>query len=196
MQNSNSAEFSPSAKKSVFILFFFFLILFPQYAPYGNLQNHESSTVRTIFNLYFFISNQTFGIVHEGGHGVCYLISSCPKFFTALNGTIFQWLFPAGIAYYYKKQSNLMAMWIGIFFLGFTMHYTSWYISTAHEGAIIPAHRSFLGTEAYHDFNYILDSLGVLNYDYIIAGFVKFLSYSTMILAVFKMFVLGFWKSN
>ena len=83
-------------------------------------------------------------------------------------------------------------MWIGLFFVGFTMHYTAWYISTAHEGAIIPAYKSFLGSEAYHDFHYILSTLGVLSYDYIISGIVKFISYCFMIVSVWNLFFIAF----
>ena len=182
---------SPLAKKSVFVVLALFLLLFSRYAPYGNPPVQEPSLIQGIFNLYFFISNQTFGIVHEGGHGVCYILP-CPEFLTVLNGTIFQILFPLGIAYYYKKQLNHLAMWIGVYFTGFTMHNTAWYISTAHEGAILPAHKSFLGVDAYHDFYYILNTLGILEYDGVIASLVRLVAYGLMMYALWKIFLLAF----
>ncbi|MBN2824367.1 MAG: hypothetical protein JXQ76_03505, partial [Campylobacterales bacterium] len=51
------------ASKTVFILFALFLVLFAKYAPYGNPPTDNPSLLQNIFNLYFFISNQTFGIV-------------------------------------------------------------------------------------------------------------------------------------
>jgi len=182
---------SLSTKRVIFIIFFIFLVLFSKYTPYGNIQTFDRSWIKTIFNLYFFISNQTLGIVHEGGHGVCYLFD-CPKFFTALNGTIFQVLFPLGVGYYYRLRFNYIGWYIGLFFTGVSLHYTSWYISTAHEGAFIPASKSFLGTDGYHDFNYILDTIGLLNYDNSISIIVKFIAYGLMIYSVYRMFILGF----
>lgn len=139
------------------------------------------------FTLYQFIINQTLGIVHEGGHGVCYILP-CPKFMMVLNGTLFQWFFPLGIAYYYKRKGNLSAFYAGLFILGMSMDYTSWYMSTAHEGAILPAYKSFLGVDAMHDFHYIFSTLGVLSYESLISGFTKVVAYLLMIFAVFGMF--------
>ncbi|SHO81678.1 hypothetical protein MNB_SV-15-1224 [hydrothermal vent metagenome] len=182
---------SLSTKRVVFVIFSIFLVLFSKYTPYGNIQTNDNSTTHMIFNLYFFISNQTLGIVHEGGHGICYLLD-CPKFFTALNGTIFQLLFPFGVGYYYRQQLNYIGWYIGIFFTGFSLHYTSWYISTAHQGLHIPASKSFLGQDGYHDFNYILNTIGLLNYDNGISILVKLIAYGLMIFAVWKMFILAF----
>ncbi|MEA3492320.1 MAG: hypothetical protein U9R27_10515 [Campylobacterota bacterium] len=194
-EEPKSDEVSPLAMKSIFFIFTLFLLLFPHYAPYGNPPVQNPSILQNIFNLYFFISNQTFGIVHEGGHGVCYLLP-CPQFLTVINGTIFQIMFPLGIAYYYKKKHNYLVMWIGVYFAGFTMHNTAWYISTAHEGAILPAHKSFLGVDAYHDFHYILNTLGVLKYDGVIASFVRVIAYGLMVVAVWKIYLLAFTSKN
>ncbi|MEA3492143.1 MAG: hypothetical protein U9R27_09610 [Campylobacterota bacterium] len=190
-EKRESDEVSPLAKKSIFVLLTLFLVLFPHYAPYGNPPVEDPSIMQSIFNLYFFISNQTFGIVHEGGHGVCYILP-CPQFLTVLNGTIFQIMFPAGIAYYYKKKLNYFVMWIGVYFTGFTIHNTAWYISTAHEGAILPANKSFLGVDAYHDFHYILNTLGLLAYDSAIASIVRVIAYGLMFLAIWKIYLLAF----
>jgi hypothetical protein len=190
-EERKSDEISPLVMKSVFFIFTLFLLVFPHYAPYGNPPVRDPSLLQSIFNLYFFISSQTFGIVHEGGHGVCYILP-CPEFLTVINGTIFQIMFPLGIAYYYKKRNNYLVMWIGVYFAGFTMHNTAWYISTAHEGAILPAHKSFLGVDAYHDFHYILNTLGVLEYDGLIASFVRVIAYGLMFVAVWNIYLLAF----
>ena len=164
-----------------------FLLLFPHHAPWEPAYEQNSGLLQQIFILYFFIANQTLGIIHESGHGVCYILS-CPEFMMVLNGTVFQVLFPAGIAYYYKKKGNLFAMYIALFFVGFSLHYTAWYISTAHEGLILPAHKSFLGVDAYHDFNYMLSAMGLLAYESLIAGLTRFVAYVIMIIAVLWMF--------
>lgn len=178
---------SSSAKKVLLLLFVFFLLLFPHYAPWELKYTQENTILKQIFTLYFFIASQTLGIIHESGHGVCYIVP-CPEFIMVLNGTLFQLLFPAGIAYYYKRKGNRFAMYIALFFVGFSLHYTAWYISTAHEGLILPASKSFLGVDAYHDFNYLLSAMGLMQYESFIAGLTRFIAYILMIIAVIGMF--------
>ena len=179
------------AKRVTLGIFVAFLLLFPHYAPWEPSYEQDGSWVQMIFTLYFFVANQTLGIVHEGGHGVCYLLP-CPEFLTMANGTIFQLLFPGLIAYYYYKKGNLFAALIALFFVGFSLQYTAWYLSTAHEGLILPAHKSFLGVDAIHDFNYMLSAMGLLAYESIIAGLTRFIAYLMMLVAVIGMFFEAF----
>ncbi|MBT8347988.1 MAG: hypothetical protein HKP62_00900, partial [Sulfurovum sp.] len=145
------------AKRVTLVIFVLFLLLFPHYAPWEPSYRQNDSLTQQIFTLYFFVANQTLGIVHESGHGVCYIFP-CPEFLTMANGTIFQLLFPGLIGYYYYRKGNLFAALIALFFVGFSLQYTAWYLSTAHEGLILPAHKSFLGVDAIHDFNYMLSA--------------------------------------
>ena len=126
------------------------------------------------------------GIIHEGGHGICYLLH-CPKFITVLNGTIFQWGIPLLVGLYYKKRNNEVAYYIFLFILAISMDYTSWYISTANEGLYVPASKSFLGVDGYHDFNYMLSSLGLLSYCNAISIIVKIGSVVLMLYAYFML---------
>ncbi|BAF71478.1 hypothetical protein [Sulfurovum sp. NBC37-1] len=178
---------TPAAKKLLLLLFVLFLLLFPHYAPWETAHTQNYSIVGQIFSLYFFIANQTLGIIHESGHGVCYILP-CPEFLMVLNGTLFQLLFPAGIAYYYKRKRKRFAMHIALFFVGFSLYYTAWYISTAHEGLILPASKSFLGIDAYHDFNYLLGKMGILQHESLIAGITRFMAYAIMVVSVIGMF--------
>jgi len=183
----SSLQPSIPAKKVLLVLFVLFLLLFPQYAPWEPAYVQSDTLTHKIFTLYFFIVNQTLGIVHESGHGVCYILH-CPEFITVANGTVFQLLFPGLIAYYYYKKGSLFAAMIALYFLGFSLQYTAWYLSTAHEGLILPAYKSFLGVDAYHDFNYMLSAMGLLTYESLIAGLTKFVAYVIMIVAVVGMF--------
>ena len=188
---TKETKISKNAKKALFIIFFISLVLFSKFAPYGNTQLIADTIDKKIFTLYFFIVNQTLGIVHEGGHGVCYLLH-CPEFFTAANGTIFQLLFPFLIGYYYKKKKHIFKWLIAIFFLGISLHYTAWYISTADQGLFLPANKSFLGVDGKHDFNYILSSLNILKYNHLISGIFRFIAFCIMIYSVVYMFLLAF----
>ena len=190
-KSSSDKKISSNAKKITFVIFGIFLLLFPTYSPLGETQTQSPSFVQNIFNLYFFISNQTLGMIHEAGHGICYILP-CPRFFMVINATIFQVGFPLGVAYYYARKDNLFAAYIGMYFTGFSLHYTAWYISTSHEGAMISASKSFLGVDGYHDFYYILSTIGLLPYDSLISGIVKFLAYALMYYAVLKMFFEAF----
>ncbi len=182
----SSSEATSLAKKALVLIFVLFLLLFPQYAPWEVEHTQDNTILKQIFILYFFIANQTLGIIHESGHGVCYILP-CPEFIMVLNGTVFQLLFPAGIAYYYKRKGNRFAMYIALFFVGFSLHYTAWYISTAHEGLILPANKSFLGVDAYHDFNYLLSTMGLIQYESFIAGLTRFMAYLLMVVSVIGM---------
>ena len=179
------------AKRITLLIFIVFLLLFPHYAPWEPSYAQNDSWTQKIFILYFFIANQTLGIVHEGGHGVCYILR-CPEFITMANGTIFQLLFPGLIAYYYYRKGNVFAAMIALFFVGFSLQYTAWYLSTAHEGLILPAHKSFLGVDAIHDFNYMLNAMGLLAYESLIAGVTRFVAYLIMLAAVIGMFFASF----
>ena len=182
-------------KKVLTLLFFLFLISFSQYLPYEQYREPIDSIGSLLFSLYFFIFNQTLGIVHEGGHGVCYILHT-PRFFTALNGTLFQLFFPLGIAYYYRRQGNNFASYIALFFVGFSLLYTAWYISTSGQGAIVSAQNSFLGVDGYHDFHYILSSMGVLKYYSSIAIVTKYISYLLIILSIGFMFFDAFLRNH
>jgi hypothetical protein len=180
-----------NVKRMILVFFTFFLFLYLKYKPYFNTPHNITSITEYFFTIYQFIINQTLGIVHEAGHGVCYILP-CPQFIMVINGTIFQWLFPLGIAYYYKKHSNQMAFYMGLFILGISMDYTAWYMSTAHEGALLPAYKSFLGVDAMHDFHYIFSTLGVLEYESLISFITRTMGYILMIGSVVAMFFEAF----
>ncbi len=184
-----------STKKVLFWGVFLFFLLFLKYRPYEQGTHIVSGSLEYIFTLYHFIINQTIGIVHEAGHGVCYLLP-CPTFIMILNGTLFQWLFPFGIAWYYKRKHNMVGWWLGLFVLAISMDYTAWYISTAPEGAYVPASKSFLGVDGLHDFHYMLSALGLLTYSGAIAMVLKILSLLVMFRSIFGLFSIAYGKNK
>ncbi|MDR2790801.1 MAG: hypothetical protein LBB59_07495 [Campylobacteraceae bacterium] len=179
-----------TAKKLATIILIFFLLLFIAYKPYGQDIIYPDNFLKQLFMLYNFVIDNTFMMVHEGGHGVCYILR-CPQFITAAAGTVFQLGFPLFLGFISKKQGNIFGFFLGLFFLGFSMQYTAWYISTAHEGLHVSASESFLGIDGYHDFNYILSKFGLVKADWFISGLVKAGGYLIMFYACFKMAVLS-----
>jgi len=184
-----------SAKKAALVFFTLFFLLYLNYKPYESAPHQIASVTEYLFAIYRFIIVQTLGIVHEGGHGVCYILP-CPQFIMIAMGTLFQWGFPLGIAYYYKKQGNRMAFLAGLFILGISMDHTAWYMSTAHEGAILFADKSFLGVDALHDFHYIFSTLGVLEYEALFSGLTKAAGHLLMVGALIGMFFGAFSNKN
>jgi hypothetical protein len=194
-KTARAARMTPTVKKALFVLFFLSFLMFVKYAPYGNTHLVSDTLGKQLFILYFFIVNQTLGIVHEVGHGVCYLLH-CPEFVAAANGTVFQLLFPFLIGYYYKRKGQRFAYFIGLFFLGISLHYSAWYMSTAGQGLFLPASKSFLGVDGLHDFNFILTQLHLLEYHKILAGFFRFVAFCIMLYSLGYMFVLAFFTSR
>ncbi|HHO65687.1 MAG TPA: hypothetical protein ENJ71_04100 [Epsilonproteobacteria bacterium] len=193
--SSHTPHPTSSARKVLFWGVFLFFLLYLKYRPYEQGAHIVSGSLEYIFTLYHFIINQTIGIVHEAGHGVCYLLP-CPTFMMILNGTLFQWLFPFGIAWYYKRKHNMVGWWLGLFVLAISMDYTAWYISTAPSGAYVPALKSFLGVDGLHDFHYILDTLGLLAYSGVIAMVLKILSLLVMFRSIFGLFSIAYGKNK
>lgn len=132
--------------------------------------------------------------MYEAGHGVCYILH-CSQFITAVNGTVFQLLFPWLLGYICKRNRNILGYFIGLFFLGFSMQYTASYIASAHEGLHVSADKSFLGIDGYHDFDYILSTLYLVNADWIIGWVVKIAGYLLMFYACYKMIIFA-WLDN
>jgi len=188
-------ETSALSKKVVAIIVLISLLMIAKLAPYGSEPIIGDSLSKQIFLLYFFIISQTLGIVHEGGHGICYILH-CPQFFTALNGTLFQLLFPLGVGIYYKRRGQVFPYLIGLFIFGISLHYTAWYISTAGEGLYLPASKSFLGVDGLHDFNYILSQLHLLKFHGFIASLVRFIAYMFMFYASAKLLSLAFFSPS
>ena len=179
------------AKRVLFWAVLVFFLLYLKYRPYEQTAHTINGMLEYMFTLYHFVINQTIGIVHEAGHGVCYLLP-CPTFMTVLNGTLFQWLFPFGIAWYYKKRHNMTGRWLGLFVLGISMDYTAWYVSTAPESAFVPASKSFLGIDGLHDFHYLLQRMGLLAYSGVISTMLKVLSVLVMSRSVWGLYDIAY----
>ena len=194
MMKERTQQNSPLVKKTTAVLFIIFFAMFIHFKPYEHNGEVIHGASQMIFSLYNFIIYQTLGIVHEGGHGVCYVLP-CPEFIMVLNGTLFQWLFPFLIGYYYKRRGQMLGYYIGLFFLGMSMQYTACYISTSHEGLYMSADKSFLGVDGYHDFNYMLSALGLLEYERSITFLTKAASYIVMFYSVIAMYLFAFLSS-
>lgn len=108
-------------------------------------------------------------IVHEAGHGVCYLLP-CPEFLMFMNGTLFQLALPLIFIYYYYKKGQKVLSGLGGMWLAQNLVYVAWYMSYAQTPNRYPF---FLGGSATHDFWYMFSQMGVLEYDWLFSGVVR-----------------------
>lgn len=185
-----------SAKITLFILITLFAIGYFKYKPYEeNGFIIDNFSLSSIFYLYFFVVNQALGIVHEGGHGVCYMIS-CPEFVTVLNGTIFQLLFPLGVGLYFYFKRQKIGFYTALFFLGISLGYTAWYISTSYKGPILNASESFLGVDAYHDFYYILDKISLLKHYKMVSFIVNLFANLIILISLVMLYIESFLRDD
>ncbi len=131
-------------------------------------------------------------IVHEAGHGICYLLP-CPQFFTFLNGTLFQLTLPIIFIYYYYKRENKILAGLGSVWLAQNLVYVAWYMSYAQTPNLYPF---FLGGSAIHDFWYIFSQLGVLEYDWLISGFVRVVAVILLFCSYMYLLYISFLQKN
>ena len=186
-----SNKMTKSSKISLFFLSLLFLILFIVYEPFSSTPDTHPSLIRTLFNLYFFITNQTFFIIHEAGHGIASILQ-LPKIIIVFSGTILQLFLPILIAYYYEKERHFFASYLSIYFAGFSLQYTAWDIFISNKGIYTQSTQLFTDSKEYHDFNYILTYFDLVPYYHAISDGVQVLGYSIMFIALSKMYFSAF----
>ena len=130
--------------------------------------------------------------VHEAGHGVCYFFP-CPQFLAALNGTIFQLLLPAAFIVYYRREGNAVLQGVSWFWLGQTLTYVAWYMSTAQTPNKYP---SLIPYANVHDFWFIFSQMGLLEYNGLFAGSVRFIAIVILLGSYGYLLHLAFFKNN
>jgi len=131
-------------------------------------------------------------IVHEAGHGICYILP-CPQFLTALNGTLFQLALPLFFIYYYHKKHHTLVTTLGYIWLAQNLVYVAWYMSYSQTPNLYPF---FLGGSAIHDFWYLFSQMGVLEYDWLIAAVVRIVAIVILFAAYMHLLYIAFLKNR
>lgn len=103
-------------------------------------------------------------IIHEGGHLVFMLFG---KFIYTLGGTLMQILLPSLIVFYFFRNQYKTGVQVSLLWLGQNLINISVYAADAQ------AHKLHLlgGNKVYHDWTYILSTLGILELDYLVGYF-------------------------
>lgn len=107
--------------------------------------------------VYTFIDNADL-VIHEAGH---IFFAFFGRFIRAAGGTLMQILLPSVIALYFYKANYKTGVQFSVLWLGQNFVNISVYAADAR------AHKLPLlgGSKVYHDWTYLLNQLGILEYD-------------------------------
>ncbi len=100
-------------------------------------------------------------LIHEGGHGVFSLFGG---FIYTLGGTLMQIILPSIFIYYFVSNRKKFGTQLSIVWLGQNLMNISVYAADAQERSI----PLLGGNKVYHDWNYLLRNVGLLEYDNLI----------------------------
>jgi hypothetical protein len=103
-------------------------------------------------------------LIHEGGHGIFRIFG---KFIYTLGGSLMQTLIPCLFIFYFYTNKKIFSTQISFIFLGQNLLNVSRYAADAKAQAL----PLLGGNKVYHDWNYLLNQLGIINYDYIVGSF-------------------------
>lgn len=116
-------------------------------------------------------------LIHEGGHGVFKVFGG---FIYTLGGTLMQIIIPSMfIVFYFVKKTKFGAQAF-LVWLGQNLFNISVYAADAR------AHKLPLlgGNKVYHDWTYILNKLGLIEYDQLIGDVFVFLGLAAFVVAL------------
>jgi hypothetical protein len=105
-------------------------------------------------------------IIHEAGH---IIFMPFGEFVAIAGGSLFQLIVPAAFAAYFFRRKQYYSAALVMFWLGESMLNVSVY-----AGDAVAMELPLLGGEGtIHDWNYLLDKLGLLNSARVIAGLIR-----------------------
>lgn len=113
--------------------------------------------------------------IHEGGH---LALAWAPQFVTALGGTLFQCAAPVVAAWLFLRQPDFFAVPICGAWLSTNLYSVATYMADAR--ALELPLVTVGGGDADHDWNYVLDALGIITWDTRLAFLVRILAFVTM----------------
>ena len=97
-------------------------------------------------------------VIHEAGH---FFFMFFGKFIYTLGGTLMQVILPSLIVWYFFRNNYKTGVQISLLWLGQNLLNISVYAADA-RAMKLPL---FGGSHVYHDWNYILSNLNILEYD-------------------------------
>jgi hypothetical protein len=102
-------------------------------------------------------------LIHEGGHGIFYFF---PRFIYIAGGTLMQIFIPSLIVWYFLRNHYQFGFQLGLLWLGQNFVNISNYAADA-QTRVLPL---LGGKNVIHDWHYMLRTIGILQYDYIVGN--------------------------
>ncbi len=118
-------------------------------------------------------------VIHEAGHPIVGLLSGRLMVY---GGTLFQLLFPALVAWHFRRRGEAVGLAFGLVWLGESLLNVARYMADA-RAQLLP-----LVGGGEHDWTEIFSRWGVLDADTRIAGFTAFLGWGLMLAALVWLF--------
>jgi len=106
----------------------------------------------------FFLIDWLNLLIHEGGHGVFIFFG---KYIHALGGTLMQIIIPSLFVFYAAKRKFLFLTQLFLIWLAENLFNISVYAADARARKL----HLLGGKKVYHDWTYLLSSIGILEYD-------------------------------
>lgn len=125
---------------------------------------------------YTFIDNADL-VIHEGGHLVFMIFG---RFIYTAGGTLMQIILPSTIAWYFFRNCYKTGVQVALLWLGQNLINISVYAADAR------AHQLHLlgGSKVYHDWTYLLGTMGLLNFDLEVGYFIFALAIIVFIISL------------
>lgn len=136
----------------------------------------------------FFIVDYVNLLIHEGGHGIFGIFGI--KYLHALGGTIMQLLIPAMFVVFNYLKKKRVAAQIFLIWLGQNFINVSVYAADARAQKL----PLLGGSKVYHDWNYLLSEIGLLEYDNVIGQIFYFLGMITLVMSLLMPILLRDYK--
>lgn len=118
-------------------------------------------------------------VIHEAGHPIVGLLSGRLMVY---GGTLFQLLFPALVAWHFRRRGEAVGLAFGLVWLGESLLNVARYMADA-RARLLP-----LAGGGEHDWTEIFSRWGVLDADTHIAGLTAYLGWGLMLAAVIWLF--------
>lgn len=115
--------------------------------------------------------------IHEAGHVV---LSFAGQWIMVLGGTLFQLAAPLVAAFLFLRQPDFFAVPVCGAWFSTNLYSVATYMADARALELPLVTLGAEGGDVEHDWNYLLDSVGLLNYDTTLAGFVRLLAFLLM----------------
>ena len=103
-------------------------------------------------------------LIHEGGHGIFRIFGG---FIYTLGGSLMQILISFLFMFYFYSNKKNFGLQVSVVYLGENLQNISKYASDAQVQRL----PLLGGNNVYHDWNYLLNKLNILEYDHIVGYF-------------------------